>query len=222
MRALLPFMLLAAGVALFVTGLVLPRYHDKDAYEHRYMALEGPTRSKDFYELRRQSLTSSLKFQDYGLTVILTGVLVIIASRWRQIAPALPTKKVTVVILGTVAAFVTMAAQVGALFIDYVRGEFPHWADSMGIPLAGTPVMFLALVLWAGVHSLLVEKNENPDFRLHLRRSNWWLAFLVTATVIILFISAASGNFWQIIPAALWVAFYLSIWISRSKIAPTS
>lgn len=213
-------MLLVVGAALFITGLALPRYRDKEDYERRYRALEGPTRSKDFYELRRRSLTTSLRLQDYGLTVISLGILAIATARWRQTVSALPKKKVTVAAFGAVAAFVAVAAQVGSLYLDFDRGEFPHWADSLGIPMAGMPVMFIALLLWAGAHSLLVEEKDSAVWRLTLRHSNWWLAFLVSATGIILVISAAVGDFWQVIPAALWIGFYFSIWISRSKKEP--
>lgn len=213
-------MLLVLGTTLFVTGLFVPRYHDKEEYERRYMALDGPNRSKEFYELRRQSLTSSYRIQDYGLTVISLGILAIVALRWRQTTSILPKKKVTVGIFGIVVAFVTIAAQVGSLFLDFERGEFPHWADSLGIPLAGMPILFIFLSLWAGVHSLLVANKKSAAWRLTLRDSNWWLAFLISVTCIILVVSAATGDFWQVLPSALWMGFYFSIWISRSKEEP--
>lgn len=79
------------------------------------------------------------------------------------------------------------------------------------------PVILVTLVGWASVHALLVERREAGSFRLTLRNSNWWLAFLVAITGLILVSSLAVGDFWQTIPAALWIAIYLSIWISRSQ-----
>lgn len=222
MRTSLPTILIVTGAALWVVGLLTPRYHDEADYQRRYMALEGPTRSKDFYALREQSLTSSLKFQDYGVTAMLIGALAFSASRWRQLVPLLPQKRITAALLGAFASFVAVAAQVGSLFSDFSRDEFPHWADSLGIPLAGMPVMLGALLIWAAAHCLLVRRSGSFAWHLTLRHANWWLALLILATALILVVSAALGDFWQIIPAALWIAFYFSIWISRSKEEPNS
>lgn len=216
-KTLLPIIVIIAGVALFVGGLALPRYHNQQEYEQRYRALLGPNRSNDFHELRKQSLTSSFKIQDYGLSVVAIGALLFAAVRWRQIAPHLPKGKFTVLLLGALAAFVAVIAQVGALMLEYSRGEFPHWADSLGIPLAGMPVLFFALLFWAGLHVLMVREKTGATWRLTLRLLNGWLAFLIAATAAIFGWSAAVGDFWQLIPAALWIGFYCSIWISRSQ-----
>lgn len=182
------------------------------------MALEGPTRSADFYELRAASLTSSRKLQDYGLCAISLGLTTSAVVWWHRLRSILPRTRLAAALFGGTIAILTVAAQIGSLFLDYERGEFPYWADSLGIPLAGMPVILVVLTAWAGFHALLVERREQSPFRLTLRNSNWWLAVLVATTVVILATSVAVGDFWQIIPAALWIIFYLSIWISRSEV----
>jgi hypothetical protein len=212
--------LLVAGLVLFVVGLALPRYHDQEKFEREYAALEGPTRSKDYHQLRQRSLTASLRIQDYGLTAFSIGVLLYGAVHWRKAVTFLPKTKLAVTLLGTFSAFVVAAAQVGALLMDYARDEFPKWADSLGIPLAGVPVIFLALAMWGAAHSQLMITGKAPTARLVLSGWAWWLAFLILITSLLLITCAATGYFWLVIPCGLWITFYLSIWISRSQNRP--
>jgi hypothetical protein len=216
--------LLIAGVILLTVGLSLPRYHDGKKYEQQRSTLESsprdrPTLDHDFQELRRSSLTPSLKLEDYGLTTISVGVLTLAGVHWRRTAAFLPKRRITVALLGGFAAVATIAAYVGSLLLDFDRGEFPAWGDSLAVPLIGVPLMLIALLVWAGLHSLLV-KNSAGSWRLTLRNENWWLALLVSITMFVLVACSVLGDFWNVWAAAVWVIFYFSIWISRSAEEP--
>ena len=204
-------LLFIIGIALFIGGLGMPRYRDAEDYERRYLALEGPERTKAFHALRKECLTPSLKFQDYGLTSIALGVVLFAIGHRRTIVAVLPKTKASAAGLGCIATFITIGAQVGSLFLDFKRGEFPHWADSLGIPLSGMPIMLGMLLFWAGIHSLLMP-GKNASFHwLALRIMKGWLMLMLILTSLILLTSALYGDFWQILPAFLWISFYFSI-----------
>lgn len=217
--------LLIAGIALFWTGFQMPRYHDEKEYFRRYSDLafgNSPTRSSDFYALRAQSLTASYSRQNYGLTCVLLGIVLIPVSQWRKVRRFLPSQKWTLALLGGLAAFLVMQAEVFSLYSDAFRGEFPSWADSLAIPLAGIPAIFVVLGIWAAVHALLTPAAQGNFERLTFTPLNCWLVLLITITTAYLLTAIVVGYFWQIIPAALWITFYLSIWMKRSETAPSS
>jgi len=213
MVAKAPLLLLLIGLALFVSGLVMPQYRNAEEYRQRYWALEGPTRSEAFFELRKQSLTPSLKLQDYGLTSVFLGMVMFTILHRSSITTLLPKKKATAALLGGIAAFATVGAQVGSLFLNFKRGDYPHWADSLGIPLCGMPIMLGMLLLWAVIHSLLMP-GKNAEFHCLARRiKQGWLVLMIILSSVILLTSALYGDFWQIPPAGLWILFYAALWL---------
>jgi len=209
--------LIFLGTVVFAWGYRMPRYHDKRAYERRYHALDGPTRSADFYALRAEFLTASYRLQDYGLTAVLLGCVLLPVSRSRKISGLFPKRKFTVGLLGCAAAWLVYRAEVASLYLDMSRDEFPHWADSIAIPLGGMYIISAALVPWAIVHSFFTPSTQGQFQRLKFSVVNCWLALLISVTLAFLLIVVGDGYFWQVIPCALWIAFYLSIWIKRSE-----
>lgn len=220
MKRLVPICLIVGGATLLVVGLLLPRYHNQADYDRRYMVLAGPDRAQDFRELRRESLTMSLTFQDYGLCSISWGLVLVAWIRRDRVNRFLARSRRSVALFGGVVAILTVAGQVGSLRLDLERGEFPHWADSIGIPLAGVLPILLALVAWSVVHALLFKRRRSVAYRLTLGNGNWWLAILMVVSGSILLYSSLVGDFWLIIPAAGWIAFYGIIWVSRPKTTP--
>lgn len=110
MKYLLPVGLIVVGVALLIGGLLLPRYHDQADYERRYMELTGPSRSSDFYELRRASLTSSLTLQDYGLCSISLGLVAFAFVGRRRVFRIFPRSRFTTALFGVAIAILTVGA----------------------------------------------------------------------------------------------------------------
>ncbi len=92
------------------------------------------------------------------------------------------------------------------------RGEFPHWADSIGIPLMGELVILVFLWIWAycnlgfahGVHQPSNAIREAFNWR-----KNWWQ--LTNAALWLLFAanSAIFGQYWYTLPALAWLYFFL-------------
>ena len=96
------------------------------------------------------------------------------------------------------APFLTIAAYVFDLSLMFVRGEFPYWGDSMGIPMAGAMNLFVVLLVWSGLHLAFVGKTYQPVIlsQIAFRKANWWLLLISVLTVILLLWFALVGQYW--------------------------
>jgi hypothetical protein len=213
---------LIASAGVFGFGYQMPRYHDESEYLKRYATLEGPDRSQQFYRLREEFLTESFSIQDYGVTVFLVGLILLPVGQWRKTRALLPSHKITVGALGALATYAVFKAEQFSLEMDLVRGEFPHWADSIGIPIMGLVSMMMSIsvwiILWILLHAIFVPAGKRHFQRFNFSPKNWWFISMIVLHSIPLGVAIATGYFWQIIPLALWTIFYLSIWVKRSGV----
>ena len=99
---------------------------------------------------------------------------------------------------------------------DFYRNEFPYWADSLGIPLAGVPVILIVLFVWSVAH-LIFAKNVTvqPLVSAISIKLNPWLMFVSGATFLIVLLSLWHGQYWYAFPGTLWLYYYLSIGVNR-------
>ena len=110
--------------------------------------------------------------------------------------------------------FLTVGAYVFDLLQAAYRGEFPHWADSLGIPLMGAPIQCVVLLVWSLAHLGFLRAAYSPSTSLGRAvslKANWWLLWISAVTGLLVFASAATGQYWYAIPGALWLYLYLSI-----------
>lgn len=204
--------LLFVGVVIIGYAYSLTPYNDEALFMERYMALsEG--QSTEYWKLRDEMLTPKFQLQDYGGTLIAIAAGVFIVSRkgWRQLKS--PTSRATLFGVAFVAPFLTVGAYIFDLFQGYARGEFPHWADSMGIPLMGVPVLLVVLLVWAGAHlGFLRSTYQSAPLALAVSlRSNWWLLSISAITVVLVVLCASVGQYWYAIPGAVWLYYYVSL-----------
>lgn len=204
--------LLFVGVVIIGYAYSLTPYNDEALFMERYMALsEG--QSTEYWKLRDEMLTPKFQLQDYGGTLIAIAAGVFIVSRkgWRQLKS--PTSRATLFGVAFVAPFLTVGAHIFDLFQGYARGEFPHWADSMGIPLMGVPVLLVVLLVWAGAHlGFLRSTYQSAPLALAVSlRSNWWLLSISAITVVLVVLCALVGQYWYAIPGAVWLYYYVSL-----------
>ena len=102
--------------------------------------------------------------------------------------------------------------------LAFERGEFPHWAGSMSIPLIGAPVLFVLLLVWSLAHLGFLRGTNYSATPLALAlslKANWWLLCLSACTVALVLWDVVAGQYWYAIPGVIWLYFYLSIGAAR-------
>jgi hypothetical protein len=206
--------LLAIGILLFSYSFKFNRYTNEQEYNDQYMSLTGPSDSEKFYELRDKYLTPRFRLQDYGLTFFFTGLILLFLSYKVKT----PSKKFTIILVGFAAALLSNIAYVGDLFLEMYRESYPHWADSLGIPLMGVPVLTILAFIWVGLNLTGMSEPFKTGIQiLPLRKDNlnkWYLSILII-TILLTLIVIVVGYFWQVIPGFLWIYFYTSLLIGK-------
>lgn len=204
--------LLLIGVAILGYTLSIAPYKDQKLFMERYMALSSG-QSAEYWKLRDEMLTPKYQLQDYGGTLVVAALGMLLVSRkgWRQLKS--PRSRATLFGLAFAAPVLTVGAYVFDLFLGFARGEFPYWADSMGIPLMGVPMLLFGLLVWAGVHLAFLRGTYRsvPLAQAMSRRSNWWLLAVSLLTFMLVFLCASFGQYWYAIPSVTWLYFYTSL-----------
>lgn len=213
--------LLVIGAVIIGYAYSLPPYKNEALFMEQYMALsEG--QSMEYWKLRDEMLTLKFQLQDYGCTLISIAAGVFIVSRkgWRQLKS--PSSRAALFGVAFVAPFLTVGAYIFDLLQGFSRGEFPHWADSMGIPLMGVPVLLVTLLLWSGVH-LIFSGGSYKSAPLALavsRGANWWLLLITAITIAIVALCTLYGQYWYGLSAAVWLYYYISLAAARRAANP--
>lgn len=213
--------LLLIGVAFVAYSFSVPAYTDEKVFMERYMAMSAG-QSAEYWKLRDQMLTPKYKLQDYGGTLITAGIGILALTRKDRIRA--PKSRLAVVALALVAPFVSVGAFVFDLLQGHRRGEFPRWADSLGIPLMGVPVQLVVMLLWAITHLAFLRNAYSPEAPLALalsRQSNKWLLVISSITALLITLCVAVGTYWYAIPGALWLYIYLSLAAGRRAAGET-
>lgn len=219
------FVIAAVGFALLVLSFSVEIFTDADAYKQAYYSIDRDELGRDasfekFYALRDQYLTNKYQYQDYGVTFLVVGLFVAFFTRngWRRITAMDARWKI--VLLGFFSAFLTVAGYVGDLFLEFFRGSYPHWADSLGIPLAGLPILILVFFTWAAINMIGLKGRfiaGGSIGGMGFRHLNWWYGFLTIATLLVVAMCIYDGYFWLALPGLFWCYFYLSVAAGRQS-----
>jgi len=168
--------------------------------------------SQAYYAARTQALTPKYRLQDYGTTMLALGLAVAALSRRPVKAPG---SRLGFIGVAVVAPVLTVVGFVFDLVQGQSRGEFPPWADSLGIPLMGVPVMLIPGLVWAFAHFVLLagvpRRSSVPLSFAAIRHGNPWLLIVSSLTVLLIVGMAIDGAYWYAVPGALWLYFYASI-----------
>jgi hypothetical protein len=210
------------GLLIFAYSFVLDAYTNAEEYNEAYLSIDREALGREasfeaFHKLREKYLTNKFRYQDYGITFISLGLFLIIVGRkgWANISS--PSAKWKTLLLGFGAALLTAAGYVGDLFLEFSRGSYPHWADSLGIPLAGMPIMLIILFFWAAFNMIGLGKYAPSASisNMGIHNINWWYGILSLLTALITLLCIYDGFFWLVFPGLLWLYFYLSVMAGR-------
>lgn len=208
--------LLLVGVAVLGYAYSIAPYKDEALFTERYMAMSDG-QSNEYWKLRDEMLTPKFRLQDYGgiLVALSIGILLVSRKGWHHLKS--PKSRATLFGFGFAAPFLTVGAYAFDLLQGFARGEFPHWADSMAIPLMGVPVFLLLLLAWSGAHLAFLRGPYHSELLSHAlsRQANWWLLAVAAITAVLASLSVAVGQYWYAIPGFVWLYFYISLAASR-------
>lgn len=109
--------------------------------------------SQAYFTARERALTGKFALQDYGVTMLVFS-LVLAAFNWQLFK--VPRSLRGFLGIAVAAPLVTVGAFAFDLIQGQARWEFPPWADSLGIPLMGIPVLLIAGLVWAFSHFALL------------------------------------------------------------------
>jgi len=204
------------AIALIGASLVLAPYKDERRFIESYMAMSSGD-SERYQDLRDEMLTPKYSLQDYGITLLALAIVFQFVTRTGNFALSSPKRTSTVVAVAISLPFVTTAGYVFDLFQGITRGEFPHWADSLAIPLMGAPFLFIAFLVWSTLHLLfLVRGYKKSNLRNAIsKQANRYLLFVSGGTTLLVVSTVALGQYWYAMPGVLWLYYYLSLAAGR-------
>lgn len=216
----LAYIITLLGLLIYVYSTFLEPYTNEEEYNSRYLEIKGDDRTEQFYTLRDEYLTMKYSLIDYGFTAIILGFIMIFIFRngWSNFK-SLPSKN-WIKTIGFVAVLSTIICYVGDLFNEYSRGSYPHWADSLGIPLMSVVPMLIVLSVWYGLNLLGIKGNFKyniPISSLRFNKVNYGYLIISILTLIIIILVIIDGYFWMLIPGFLWLYFYISILTGRRE-----
>jgi hypothetical protein len=209
--------ILIIGIVLIIKSISYQRYTNEKVYQDKYMELTGDIGdSEKFYKLREEYLTPKFDLENYGITSIVLGLGILTISLIGLDRLKTPSKKIWIVIIGIIAALITNVGYVGDLFLEMSRDSYPHWADSLAIPLMGVPFLILISLGWVGINLIGIKgdfKTRVLIFPIRFDNLNYWYAIILALTIIFTVWIIIDGYFWQVLSGFLWIYFYLSIMI---------
>ena len=210
------------GIILVLMSFHFNRYMNEQEYNDKYSQLSGgPNDSKAFYKLRDEYLTPKYRLINYGVTLLQLGLIMSILSFIGFKNLKSPNKKIWIILIGVLTALLSNIAYVCDLFLEMYRDSYPHWADSLAIPLMGVPLLFLLSLLWVALNLLGISGKFTVNaliLPINFRKSNLYFIAISGITSLFFLIVLIFGSFWQVLPCFLWIYFYLSILSGKNKI----
>jgi hypothetical protein len=222
MAKLIAVLAIVVGVLLFAYSTTLGIYTNEDEFQQKYTAIEGANRSEQFFKLRAEYATNKFVMEDYALTLVILGVLLLIFFRNGCENLPLPKRKYYILLIGFLAAIFTTVGYIVLLLVQMDRQEFPSWGDSIGIPLMAVPYIFLIGIIWASLNYLGVLRGftENRTIRsINLKDFLSYYGILAIIFVLLSIQSLIYGSFCDILGMVTWAYFYIALLVGTKNIA---
>lgn len=205
--------LIITGIALFAFSLPLHPYTDENAFRAKYNEL-STGQSNEYYKLHDDFLTHKYLLQDIGITLISIPSLFLLFYKLGRGRLNSPKSKLLLILLAILLSILSVIGYVFDLFQGMDREEFPHWADSLGIPLMGVPVQFIFLLAISLLHLLIIKRSAHYSIPLSMAfslKSNLWLLVLPVISFLASILVISNGQYWYAIPGLFWTYFFVSI-----------
>ena len=170
--------------------------------------------SKKHYPLFEKYKTSKFEIMDIGLSGIVFGIIVIMIGFLGGINIELHPSRRKVLLMTLLASLLSIIGDYFNIVIAVHRFEYPHWADSVGIPFQGIPLLFLFRITWGGLHSLIIRKQNFPKLKLidlSNHKANKWIIFLILVELLLLFLCIIQGGYYYLPSSIIWLSIYLMI-----------
>jgi len=209
------------GILILVYSFTLEPYSNTDEFYSKYMEMKSG-QSENYYRLREDLLTPKFRLQDTGITLILLSIIAIVIIKKYKGNLLTPSNKSLLVAIAFVLPFLTVAGYLFDIFQGMNRDEFPKWSDSLGIPLMGVPFIFIALLIWALLHLLLVkEVKDLPISFSYIFKLSFVILFVSAIALVLILITLFFGQYWYSIPGLLWLYYYLSVGVNQHHFKAT-
>jgi hypothetical protein len=186
--------LLGLGALLCAISLNLDRYSDPSWQEPFLVDIRDLDRdllSERWHAARTEALTYRGTVENVGLGFILLGVSALgLATAFGTSTSRGHTQLVTpTTFLQWFAVALTAAVPltggfVSDLFVGFARGEFPWWADSLGIPLMAVTPLLTGGAVASGLFALAMFRVSPPPQPLSLSGAPTWLAVPLAALLL--------------------------------------
>ncbi|WP_134152104.1 hypothetical protein [Leptospira meyeri] len=178
--------------------------------------------NESFINLKKQYKTNKYCNLDQGIAIITFSLFSSIFFFYKSISLHLISKLHSLT-FGIISAFFTIYSEIYVVFRDYNRGEFPHWADSLGIPIFRSILLGLFLFPWIFVNYYISTiKSWNLalfDLTLRYKKKKFWFNFLSCITFLLTIIYIIDGSFLHVISTFIWILFYQSLILRLQKMA---
>jgi hypothetical protein len=202
---------------VFLYSLSLEPFTNIEVFNQKYMEL-SVGQSNEFYELRESMLTPKYYLQDIGITMLLISIILLIFLKIGNGYIKSPKNKILFMVLAILLPLITVIGFIFDLFQGIYRNEFPHWADSLGIPLAGVPIQLIFLLIWSTLHLFFLKKMKISSIAFQLstlKKINFWLILISFISFLLVMLSLIDGLYWYSIPGLFWIYYYLSLGVVR-------
>lgn len=205
------------GIVLVLISIPMDPFSNSQAFSEQALS---PRISETYHRVRRELLTSKYLFFDHGIQAILVGTIIVYVAviRRRGISPI--RSRTAIHSIAFALPFVSVVAAIFDLFQGQHRWEFPPWADSLGIPLMGMPIILVILMILSWSIIALYRSTPSADIKFRKvfdRRINLWLAIIFFISALASVDSGLRGSYWFSVPSAMWAFLVSSVAVLRIK-----
>lgn len=186
------------GTFLIYNSFQTKPYIDETKFNEKYLNLKNGD-NENFKNLKNLYKTDKYINLDQGNAIITYSLLLLMFFYFKTNILNL-ISKINSLIIGIFTVLITFLSEIYVLLRDYERGEYPHWADSLGIPIFSSILLSLVLSIWIFLNYYL---NKVSYFKT-------WFCSLIYITSLFSTIYILEGSFMHICSIFIWILFYQS------------
>ena len=214
--------ILIIGLGLFFYSLTLKYYTDQSAVEN-LRNIPYQSDHKEYYEKEAELRTYKLTFMDLGSGLAIASATILLFLIFTKVKTFQDFKNIQAI---TKSATLISANLVWLILLPgtywyYIfrggRGDYPPFADSIGIPIISQIPVYLCLLIPLNVFILLATIKTNLPTRLFVRPNNYvrtaifwevFFGFWLLINILLLIVFVADGDHFSI-PVNLFFTYIL-------------